>query len=172
MLFRVLAVFALVALPFMAAGAAELKLNYQAVMHISKSEALPVLDNKKHLMGVGAFRGIAIFPGDQPGDRPGDQIVRHEYDGWFDLLEGSGPFHGYVRWRFSDGSTLSARYDGAVKVVAADDAEVSATIRDFTVTGRFEGVKDQGSFAGRRFEPVTKGGTTYLKGSLTLQTGN
>ena len=164
MLFRFLAVLALAALPFMAASAAELKLTYQAVMHVAKSKALPVLGNKEHLMGVGAFSGIAIFPD--------DQIVQHQYDGWFDLVEGSGPFHGYIHWRFSDGSTLSARYDGAVKVITADDAEVSATMGDFTGTGRFEAVQGHGSFTGRRFEPVTKGGTTYLKGSLALQTGN
>lgn len=164
MLFRYLVVFALALLPLSAANAAELKLVYQAVMHVQKSDALPVLDDKKHLMGIGAFRGIAIFPG--------DQLARHQYDGWFDLQEGSGPFHGYARWVFPDGATLSARYDGAAKAIAKGDAEVSATFADFSGTGRFENVKGEGSFTGRRFEPVNKGGTTYLKGALSLQTAD
>jgi hypothetical protein len=160
----VFAALAFLALTPAAVNAAEVTLNYQAVMHVAKSESLPVLDNKKHLMGVGAFRGIAILPD--------GQLAQHQYDGWFDLAEGSGPFHGYARWLFSDGSTLSARYSGAVKANTKDDAEVSATFSEFSGTGRFQDATGQGSFAGRRFEAINKGGTTYLKGALTLQTGN
>ncbi len=133
-------------------------------MHIHQSEALPVLDEKRYLMGVGAFRGFAIFPG--------EEVVRHRYDGWFDLADGSGPFHGYALWVFGDGSTLRARYDDAVTTIAKDDAEVSATFHDFSGTGRFDNVQGDGNFAGRRFEAIDKARATYLKGTLFLKTGN
>lgn len=150
-------------MPVSSAVAEEVKLRYQAVMHVDKSRAAPVLDNKKHVIGIGVFRGIALFPDQEP--------ALHRYDGWFDLNEGSGPFHGYALWTFADGATLSARYDGRVEMVEGDDAEVSATFHDFTGTGRFENVQGEGSFRGRRYEPIKNGGATHLNGSLTLRTG-
>lgn len=161
MLIRLCAIAALLLLPFSEANAADLKLSYQAVMHINKSRAAPVLDDKTHVIGIGAFRGIAIFPGEEP--------VQHRYDGWFDLQEGSGQFHGYALWTFADGSTLRASYMGQVELIAGDDAEVAAQFQNFTGTGSFQQVQGQGSFAGRRFEAIKQGGTTYLKGELSLQ---
>lgn len=153
----------LVSMPVSTVVAEEMKLTYQAVMHVDKSRAAPVLDNKKHVIGIGAFRGIALFPDQEP--------AMHRYDGWFDLNEGSGPFHGYARWTFADGATLSARYNGKVEMLADDDAEVSATFREFTGTGRFENVQGEGGFSGRRYESIKNGGATHLNGTLTLQTG-
>lgn len=160
---RTITALLLLSLPVSAAWAEEMTLAYQAVMHAQKSRAAPVLDNKKHQIGIAQFRGIAIFQD--------EQTALHRYDGWFDLTEGSGPFEGYAQWTFADGSTLSARYDGKVGMVASDDSEVSATFHDFTGTGRFEQVQGTGGFTGRRYEALKYGGTTYLKGSLTLQTG-
>jgi hypothetical protein len=151
-------------LPVSVAVAEEVKLTYQAVMHVHKSRITPVLDNKKHVIGVGTFRGLALFPDEEP--------ALHRYDGWFDLNEGSGPFHGYALWTFADGATLSARYDGKVEMVEGDDAEVSATFHDFSGTGRFENVQGEGSFSGRRYESIQNGGATHLNGTLALRTSD
>ncbi len=161
---RTISALLLLSMPVSAAWAEEMTLAYQAVMHAHKSRAAPVLDNKMHQIGIGQFRGIAIFQD--------EQIALHRYDGWFDLIEGSGPFRGYAQWTFDDGSTLSARYDGKVGMVAGDDAEVSATFHDFTGTGRFEQVQGTGGFTGRRYEAIKKGGATHLNGTLILQTGD
>ena len=153
----------LVLLPLSMARASDLTLNYQAVMHVDDANGIAVFEDDEHLIGTGAFSGIAIF-----GE---DDIARHQYVGFFDLTDGSGAFHGYALWTFDDGSTLRARYDGSVRQVAPDDAEVSAAFHDFSGTGRFAKATGTGRFEGRRFEAVTEGGATYLKGTLSLSTG-
>ena len=155
-----LALIAAVMLIVQPAGAADLDLSYQAVMHIRASEAAPVLDNPDHLVGIGAFRGLAILAD--------GEIVRHRYDGWFDLTQGSGKFHGYALWRFADGSELRAAYDGEARRSDKEAVEVAARFREFSGTGRFAGVSGEGGFAGRRYDPIDQGGATYLKGSLSL----
>jgi len=143
---------------------AESKRTYQAVMHVTDSHAGPVLDRPDHVVGTGAFRGLAIF-------RNGEVAV-HRYEGWFDLEKGSGKFHGYALWRFEDGSELRAAYDGSASKSNNSDFEVKARIYDVKGTGRFAGVSGEGSFAGRRFEPIDKGGSTLLDGTLTLKLPN
>ena len=68
-------------------GQAEtLNLDYEAVMHVRAVHSVPILDDPEHVAGTGAFRGLAIFPG--------DEVAVHRYEGWFDLTSGSGAYHG------------------------------------------------------------------------------
>ena len=128
--------------------------------HVASSQAEPVLDDQAHLVGVAAFRGLAIFP---------DAVVAvHRYDGWFDLDGGSGDYRGYALWRFDDGSEIRAEYGGTVKELAGSDFEIEATIQVTSGTGRFAGATGKGTFTGPRIEPIEVGGSTYLKGTLTL----
>jgi hypothetical protein len=143
------------------ADAKELNEAYEAVMHIQSSHSMPVLDDGDHVVGIAAFRGIAIFPE--------DNIAGHRYDGWFDLTKGSGTFHGYALWTFEDGSELRADYSGEARDAGADGFFVAAKFRDFSGTGRFKGATGEGSFAGRRLDSIDKGGSTYLKGKLRLR---
>lgn len=143
---------------------AQIKRTYKAVMHVRDSHAIPVLDRPEDVVGTGAFRGLAIF-------RNGDVAI-HRYEGWFDLKKGSGKFHGYALWRFEDGSELRATYDGSASKSSSSDFEVKARIYDVAGTGRFAGASGEGSFWGRRFEPIEKGGSTLLDGTLTLELPN
>ena len=147
----------LVALP---AHAETLDLTYRAVMHVRESEARPVLDDPTHLIGTAKFRGLAIF-----GE---NEAVPHRYEGWFDFVKGSGPFHGYALWTFADGAELRAAYEGRAQSGSDGASVVSATLHSFTGTGRFEGVAGSGDFAGRRLEAIDVGGSTYLSGHLSL----
>jgi len=135
--------------------------SYKAVMHVTASHAAPVLGDVSHLIGTGEFHGLAIFPE--------NSIALHRYQGWFDLANGSGRYEGYALWRFDDGSEIRAAYDGSVRSVAAADFEVQAWFHDVSGTGRFAGASGEGSFTGRRFEPIEAGGSTYLTGTLTLK---
>lgn len=146
------------------AHAETITLSYQAVMHVNASHGAPVLDQPNHIVGIAAFRGIAIFSE--------DEIAVHRYDGWFDLENGSGKFHGYALWRFEDGSEIKAAYEGDARRASTGDFEVEAKLHDFSGTGRFAGASGEGEFAGRRLEPVDKGGSTYLKGAFTLDLSN
>jgi len=119
-----------------------------------------------HLVGVGAFRGIAIFDAENPSTPA--EIAVHRYDGWFELRDGNGPFHGHALWTFKDGSTLRAAYEGRAENASDTGVDVSAEFHDFQGTGRFAGVDGEGSFKGRRLVPIEAGGGTYLRGALRL----
>lgn len=140
-------------------GAADLA--YQAVMHVRTTHSAPVLDSKDHVIGVAAFRGLAIFDD--------GAVAVHRYDGWFDLQAGVGPFHGYALWQFEDGSTLRARYDGAARPTGGGSVAVEARLHDITGTGRFAGTAGTGTFTGRRLDSIEDGGSTHLTGVLTLE---
>ncbi len=142
--------------------AEEITLNYQAVMHVRSSDSFPVLDDKSHIIGIAQFRGLAIFPG--------DNVVVHRYEGWFDLVRGSGKFHGHAMWTFDDGAILEAAYDGEAKASEDGSISVSATFHDFSGTGRFGNVSGSGSFSGRRLDDFKHGGSTYVKGRLVIET--
>ena len=140
--------------------AEEKVLDYQAVMHVRSSNSFPVLDNKSHIIGIAQFRGLAILPD--------DNVVVHRYEGWFDLVRGSGKFHGHAMWAFDDGAILEAAYDGEAKASEDGSIRVSATFHDFSGTGRFANVSGSGSFSGRRLDDFKHGGSTHVKGRLVL----
>lgn len=157
---RLLLVACLVLATLIAARAETIEYNYQAVMHVRSTHELPVLDNASHIVGIAAFRGLAIFDG--------GNISVHRYEGWFDVDNGSGLFHGYASWSFEDGSGISAPYSGTIRPDAAGGVQVEAQFGDIGGTGRFEGATGTGSFRGRRLDAIDKGGSTYLRGKLTI----
>ncbi|MEO1274221.1 MAG: hypothetical protein AAFV96_02160 [Pseudomonadota bacterium] len=149
-------------LPAGAAWAETLRLTYDAVTVITRAEVHPVLDSETHVVGTGAFRGLALVEG--------GGVARHRYEGWFDLTAGSGPFHGYALWVFDDGSEIRATYEGRAEGVdgGAQGARFTAAFVEVTGTGRFEGARGTGGFEGRRYDPVEAGGATHLEGHIDL----
>ncbi len=142
------------------AWAGEMNLTYQAVMQVRSSHAMSVLDEAAHRLGIGAFKGLAIFPG--------GEVAAHRYEGWFDLKDGSGRFLGYARWQFDDGSTIWAKYDGTVRMMTSTNFRIEARLYDISGAGRFAGASGEGGFQGRRVESIESGGSTYLTGQLRL----
>jgi hypothetical protein len=157
---RLCSVFLLLAMTTGLVQAKSVNRSYQAVMHVRESHAIKVLDSADHIVGVGTFRGLALF---QNGE-----IAVHRYEGWFDLSKGSGKFHGYALWRFEDGSEIRASYNGLAKAAGNQGFEVEARFENFSGTGRFARANFEGQFNGRRLEPISQGGSTYLKGELTI----
>ncbi len=143
-----------------AASAKDLELDYEAVMHVRSSDSIGVLDNEAHRVGFAAFRGLAVFAE--------EGVTVHRYEGWFDLVNGSGPFHGYALFTFADGSTLRAAYNGTAEAIEQDGVRVEAAFTEFSGGGRFEAVSGTGSFAGRRYDAIDQGGSTYVQGTLSL----
>ncbi|MEM1050008.1 MAG: hypothetical protein AAGL24_27880 [Pseudomonadota bacterium] len=143
------------------APAETVTLAYQAVMHVREANAITILDDESHQIGIARFRGLALL---QDGT-----VVPHRYEGWFDLTSGSGPFHGYALWTFPDGSTLRARYDGTATAGADGAVTVEAILGDISGSGRFETVAGEGSFSGRRVDAIADGGNTHVIGRLVLR---
>lgn len=144
------------------ATAETVDLQYEAVMHVRSTEALSVLDEPSHAVGIAAFRGLAIFEG--------GTVSVHRYEGWFDIKDGAGAFHGYALWTFEDGSEIRAPYSGTAQPLGSEGVEVEASFENISGTGRYEGATGTGSFKGRRLDAIDKGGSTYLNGTLKLTT--
>ncbi|MCF3934535.1 hypothetical protein L1787_14085 [Acuticoccus sp. M5D2P5] len=133
---------------------------YRALMQVREVETIDVMGDTDHQIGVAAFRGLALFDD--------GEVALHRYEGGFDLTDGSGHFYGYALWRFDDGSEITARYEGEARAEDPNDFEVEARIADIRGTGRFEGAVGSGTFAGKRIDPIADGGSTFLRGELTL----
>ncbi|MEM0906013.1 MAG: hypothetical protein AAGJ94_01525 [Pseudomonadota bacterium] len=73
--------------------------------HIESAQTLSALRNPAHIVGIPAFRGLAIFDG--------DEVVVHRYAGWFDVTDGEGDIRGSALWEFDDGRLVVE----AIKVV-------------------------------------------------------
>ena len=131
-------------------------------MHVRSTQAPPVLGDTSHVVGIAEFRGLAIFDG--------SKVTIHRHDGWFDIEDGSGSFHGYALWTFEDGSEIRAPYSGTVRPAGMNGVQVEATFESLSGSGRFEGATGAGGFMGRRLDAIDKGGSTYLKGKLTITT--
>jgi hypothetical protein len=142
------------------ASAQEQVLDFQVVAHTTAVHSLPTPGRAGHEIGVAAFRGLAIFPG--------DRIASHWYSGNFDFVKGSGPIAGYALWQFEDGSRIEAAYSGEAKAAADGGITFSAQYKEVVGTGRYAGFRGEGTFTGRRVDFLKQGGDTYFRGRLTL----
>jgi hypothetical protein len=142
------------------AGAEEVTLRFQAVMHTTEVHGLPVEGQPGREIGVASFRGLAIFAD--------GRIANHWYVGHFDFEGQNGPIAGQAFWAFEDGSTLRASYTG--EAVAAADGGITFTgsHSDLSGSGTYAGVEGSGTFEGQRVDHLQDGGDTYYAGTLEL----
>jgi hypothetical protein len=143
--------------------AEEQVLDFQVVAHTTDVHSLPIFGRAGHEIGIAAFRGLAIFPG--------DRIASHWYSGNFDFVKGSGRIAGYALWQFEDGSRIEAAYSGETKAAADGGITFTAQYKDIVGTGRYAGFRGEGTFAGRRVDFLKQGGDTYFRGRLKLTSG-
>lgn len=85
--------------------------------------------DENHVIGVGEYAGVAAF---EDGRIASKDFVMH-----FEDNAGSLTYFGYSTYAFEDGSTISARFDGA-----GGKGKYSALIG----TGIYDGVKGSGWF--------------------------
>lgn len=147
-------------LPATAAGAADLSLDYQAIVHTTEVHAITLDGMPGRQIGVASFRGLAIF---EDG-----RVASHRYGGHFDFVDGGGSFAGYAVWAFDDGSTLEASYAGEASAAADGGITFEGSHDMLAGTGQYEGATGGGRFEGRRVDHLDDGGDTYWQGSLDL----
>lgn len=158
--FRWLAVAVLTAMPMRAALAEAVTVDYQLVVHASEVHQLGIPGQPGHVVGIAAFRGIAIFDD--------GRLAQHWYAGSFDFVDGAGEFQGYARWVFDDGSELRSRYRGKADALSDGGITFAGTHDDVSGTGAYERVEGRGSFEGSRVDYLQDGGETYQRGRLEL----
>jgi hypothetical protein len=116
-----------------------------------------------HVVGVVEFKGLTFFDN--------GEIASHSNPATFDLTNGSGPHQGYVVHYFDDGSTSIERYQGEARL-SADGMRttVSGTFQCVGGTGRFAGLKGEGTYRGERLGALQTGDYVYVDttGSCTV----
>jgi hypothetical protein len=133
------------------------------VQGTAESTAVEVGDVAGHVVGVVQFKGLTFFAD--------GEIATHTNPATFDLTNGSGPHQGYVIHHFDDGSTSIERYQGEAKLSAdGKRTTVEGTFECVGGTGRFAGLKGQGTYRGERLGALQTGDYVYVdtSGSCTV----
>lgn len=127
-------------LPAFTSQAGEIIAKGQNITHTVKSEWTEVSEG--HLIGFFEAAGISLH---EDG-----QISTIENKGSFDSIKGNSASKGYMTKTFTDGSTYSASWQGTSK--RAGDHEVyEGTWQQTSGTGRYVGVKGEGTYSGRSY---------------------
>ena len=133
------------------------------VQGTAKVTTVEVGDVPGHVVGVVEFKGLSFFAD--------GEIATHTNPATFDLTNGSGPHQGYVVHYFDDGSTSIERYQGEAKLSAdGKRTVVSGTFQCVGGTGRFQGLKGEGTYRGERLGALQTGDYVYVDttGSCTV----
>jgi hypothetical protein len=129
--------------------------NSRRVQGTAEITAVEVGDMPGHVVGVVQFKGLTFFAD--------GQIATHTNPATFDLTNGSGPHQGYVIHYFDDGSTSIERYQGEAKLGAdGKRTTVSGTFECIGGTGRYEGLRGEGTYRGERLGALRTGDFVYV----------
>ena len=139
---------ALVLLPATQAKAETMKYKYTT--HQTKSEYLLYPDVKGHIVALWERRGVAIFE---------NEVAAIRAWGTADMIKNvKATFHGHKQLTFEDGSTIMEEIQGALVLPPGKKLGSYKDCKGKFIkgTGRFEGIKGEYSFTGRRITPYTK----------------
>jgi hypothetical protein len=159
---RVLVLFAVSALVPTLAYAQDLGTS-RRVQGTAEVTTVEVGDVPGHVVGVVEFKGLSFFAD--------GEVATHTNPATFDLTNGSGPHRGYVVHYFDDGSTSIERYQGEARVSAdGKRTKVEGTFECVGGTGRFAGIKGEGTYRGERLGALRTGDYVYVDttGSCTV----
>lgn len=137
----------------------------RAVSHTLKTEMMEVGDVPGHFFGVNQSHALTFYTkGPEIGGvAPGVKTVI------FDVVNGKGTFTGLEVKNFKDGSTLFVKFVGTQ--IPIDEGKKTAYEGTWEVasgTGRYEGVKGEGTFTGERVGDIKTGADTYFDFTGTL----
>ena len=161
----IIAVGLLIGFQLMATQAGAEPLNFKLVSMVDKREAVKITQTEGTMIGVLDRRGLSIFEN--------GEVAPTSCRGIFDTKKG---FQGYSSIMFEDGSTLVLSWKGPTSVSNPPGGKFrvySAAFECAEGTGRFKGVKGNGTFAGKEVqwddEYKAKGFALYeFTGNYTL----
>jgi hypothetical protein len=142
--------------------AGEKMVKHRVVSYLNKLDFSPPGDVKGHVIGFFSRSGLAFF---EDGE-----VAQFSSRGTFDYINGEGPYQGYAKYIFKDGSTIVVKFLGTVK--KGEKGKVAEGSGDYVNgTGRFEGIKGSGSYTCKNVTPYApeKGtrGETYCDMMMT-----
>ncbi|WP_211166971.1 hypothetical protein [Aromatoleum evansii] len=97
---------ALVAAPALGL-AAEQELRFQLVTRTIDVKTEKIAEVEGQMVSTGRYAGTAVFAD--------GRIANKEFTFSFDFRNGAGPFYGYSTYTFTDGSSLTLRFEGVVE---------------------------------------------------------
>lgn len=103
----------------------------------TKLEVIEVGDEEGHLMGFYERKGLMLYEN--------GEVANEANRGVFDRAKGGTKWQGYCVQTFKDGSTTWMKHQGT----RVKDQIAEATFEFIKGTGRFEGIKGQGTITGR-----------------------
>jgi hypothetical protein len=159
---RVLVLFAVSGLVPTLAYAQDLGTS-RRVQGTAEVTTVEVGDVPGHVVGVVEFKGLSFFAD--------GEVATHTNPATFDLTNGSGPHQGYVVHYFDDGSTSIERYRGEARMSAdGKRTMIEGTFECVGGTGRFAGIKGEGTYRGERLGALRTGDYVYVDttGSCTV----
>ncbi len=129
-------------LPAFAAQAGELAVEGRNIASKSVSTWIQIGEDKGHGIGTSESMGITYH-----GD---GEVSTYVTKATYDWNNTAGKHQGYLLRTFEDGSTATAQYQGRSKL----DGNVtiwSGTWAILSGTGKYEGVKGEGTYQGRKY---------------------
>jgi hypothetical protein len=141
------ALFLLFATP---AGAEMTKAKGQVVYHVVKAEVIKVDDVPGHVIGIVDFRGLNLLDT--------GEIATWTTKVMFDYTNGNGTHWANTQTTFEDGSITRTKGQGTTTSLPSGVSEFKGTYNYIGGTGRWEGIKGEGTYSGKRMAPLTPGG--------------
>jgi hypothetical protein len=123
----------------------------RVVYHLVKTEVMQVGDVPGHILGIVDQRGLSFPDTGEVGTWSTKVIV--------DLTNGTGPHQSYTITTFEDRSTAMTVAKGTTTAQPDGTSTFEGTFVYIGGSGRFAGVKGEGSYRGKRMAPLTPGGT-------------
>ena len=151
MWFTMAAVALFAAFTSLPALAAEQTVNEKGrtVYHFVKTEVMQVGDVPGHIIGIVDAGGLTFSDRGEVGNYSGKIS--------FDLINGTGPHQTYVVTTFEDKSTTITLNKGVTTARSDGTSTFEGTFTYIGGTGRFAGIKGDGSYTGKRMAPVAPG---------------
>jgi len=140
------------------AGAATMK--FRMVMSHTKAEIIEVGDVEGHIIGAGESTGLASL---ETGEVA---VIKHPWT--IDYTKGTGTHKTYIHLTFEDGSTVVLTQDGTTRPDPKGKSSVfEGTCVIIQGSGRYAGIKGDGSYRGRRVAPLGAAAQVYTDVILT-----
>jgi hypothetical protein len=114
----------------------------RAIRHLTKIETIKV--GEGHVIGVNERSGLATFEN--------GEVATTITQATFDDIRGNGTHQGYAQDAFEDGSTYTAKFQEThTSTDAGKTATFEGRFKYLSGTGRFNGIKGDGIYTGKRY---------------------
>ena len=136
-------------------------MNIHVVTHATSAQSQEVGDVDGHALGLVRQSGLALFADGSVGTT--------YFTATNDYTKGAGTYFAYYNLTLKDGSALWFKVTGLAKPDETTTIFPEAPVSVIRGTGRFEGVKGDGTFTGQRVTPLAVGADLYADIVINLR---